>query len=241
MIVQFDYGEIMNSLVQQETTIIGTAQDILALESKEEASILIISDSHGDYHAVASIIEAFGPQSDALVFCGDGFCDFIEYFENSLEDEKMKESLPPVIIAVKGNGDTNTYSIETKSEGEVNTLCNYVLSNRLTCSIAGRGIFVTHGDHYRVDMGTETLLAAAHAVDSDMVFFGHTHKPHWEEAGGTLILNPGSCTRPRTQLGSSFAVVSFPGEQDRFKVQYYGLTKGIFNNHTFTPLAVHMY
>lgn len=231
----------MNSLVQQESTIIGTEQDIVALENKEQATLLVISDSHGDYNALASIIEEFGSQADALIFCGDGFCDFIEYFENSLEDEKMKEDLPPVIIAVKGNGDGTSYSIETDSDSEINTFCNYVLSNRLSCTIANRGVFVTHGDHYRVDIGTETLLAAAHAVDSDMVFFGHTHKPHWEEEGGTLVLNPGSCSRPRVQLGPSFALVSFPGEQDRFKVQYYGLTKGIFNNHTFTQLAVHMY
>ena len=230
----------MNSLVQQESTIIGSEADILELEQKENATILVVSDSHGDATIIENIIENFGNQVDAFVFCGDGFCDFIEYFEKTLDDEKLKENIPPVLIAVKGNGDSSSYSLKTTTDSETNTVCNYVLSNRLTCTIAGRGLFVTHGDHYRVDIGTETLLTAAHAVDADMAFFGHTHITHWEEEGGTLVLNPGSCSYPRNSLPPTFAIVSFPGEQDRFKVQYYEISKGLFSNHIFAPLAVHM-
>ncbi len=231
----------MNSLIQQKSTLIGSEEDIELLEKKDSARLLVLSDSHGDLEVVIDIILHFGRDADALVYCGDGFCDLIAYFEEAWEDEKMQSALPPVIIPVRGNGDSEVYPFKLNNDEEDDkSFFNFSLSTKVTCDIAGRGIFVTHGDHYRVDMGTDTLLAAAHAVDSDMVFFGHTHKTHWEETGGTLILNPGSCSASRSPLPPSFSIVSFPGKLDRFKIEFYGVEKNIFKKNKFVQLSVHM-
>ncbi len=228
----------MNSLEQQQSTLIGSEEDIAALEKKTSASLLVLGDSHGYSDVFFDIILNFGNDVDALVFCGDGFCDIVACIEQSMVDEKLKQALPSVIIPVRGNGDSSSYTVRAHNEDE--GLINLSLSTRISCDVAGRGLFLTHGDHYRVDMGTDTLLAAAHAVDADMVFFGHTHKTHWEESGGTLVLNPGSCSRSRSNLPPSFAIVSFPGKQDRYTIEYYGLEKALFKSHKFLPLTVHM-
>ena len=56
----------MNSLTQIESNLIGSQKDILALEEKSSANILVISDTHGDYDVLCDIIEEFGHISDAL-------------------------------------------------------------------------------------------------------------------------------------------------------------------------------
>ncbi len=230
----------MNTLVQQESTIIGSEQDITQLQEKTSARILILSDSHGDFEIVTDIILKFGKEVDALIYTGDGFCDLVSYFEKSITDEKMHKALPPVIIPVRGNGDASVYTLNLKTENNDEGFRQFSLLPKITCNIAGRGVFVSHGDHYRVDMGIDTILAAAHAIDADMIFFGHTHRTHWEEEGGTLILNPGSCSKSRSNLPPSFAIVSFPGKQDRFKIEYYGIENALFKNHKFSSLNVHM-
>ncbi len=232
-------GDTMNSLVQQQSGLIGSEEAIAALEQKASAKVLVLGDSHGDHNVVLDIILWCGNEVDALLFCGDGFCDIIACIEQSINDEKVKKALPSVIIPVKGNGDSLTYSTESLSSEDEHYL-HYSLPTRISCEVAGRGVFIAHGDHYRVDMGTDTVLAAAHAVDADMAFFGHTHRTHWEENGGTLILNPGSCSRPRSTLPPSFALVSFPGKHDRFTIEYFGIEKTLFKNHKFMPLDVHM-
>ncbi len=230
----------MNSLVQQSTGLIGSQADITALESKDDARLLVFADSHGSFDVVKDMILRFGNEVDALVFCGDGFFDLLSYIEESLYDEKLKDCLPSVIIPVKGNGDSHEYIVKSSdSDEELQSIHGpYTLPSKISCEIAGRSIFVAHGDHYRVDMGTETILNAAHAIDADLVFFGHTHRTHWEETGGTLVLNPGSCYRSRSALPPSFALVSFPGEQDRFNIEYYEVGKSLFKNYKFSPLAV---
>ncbi|MFI3258372.1 MAG: YfcE family phosphodiesterase, partial [Spirochaetales bacterium] len=65
------------------------------------------------------------------------------------------------------------------------------------------------------------------------------HCAYWEETGGTLLLNPGSCSRSRSKHPPGFAVVSFPGEQNRFDITYFGIEKSVFKNHTFIPMPIH--
>ena len=83
----------MNNLVQIESNLIGSREDILTLEEKKSANILVISDTHGDYDVLCDIIEEFGPVSDALVFCCVGICDICTYLQDAYEDENLQELL----------------------------------------------------------------------------------------------------------------------------------------------------
>lgn len=230
----------MNALIQQESALIGSEKAIASLETRNSARLLVLSDSHGDLDTVRSIIMQFGTESDAMIFCGDGFCDIAACLEEAARDEKLKEALPPVIAAVRGNGDADSYLLHNGEENqdEEAALCKILAPPRLELTAAGRNILAVHGHRHGVDWGTETLLSSARTMDADMVFFGHTHCVHREEEGGTLILNPGSCSSPRDRLPPAFATVSFPGGRERFKVEFFGIYRGLFGSTDIRPLPV---
>lgn len=229
----------MNTLIQQESALIGSEKAIAALETQSSARLLVLSDSHGDLDTVRSIIMQFGRDCDALIFCGDGFCDIAACLEEAAQDEKLKEALPPVIAAVRGNGDADSYPLNTGGDDDEDIPCRKIVAPlRLEFTAAGRNILAVHGHRHGVDWGTETLLSSAHTMDADMVFFGHTHCVFREEDGGTLILNPGSCSSPRDRLPPAFAIVSFPGGSERFKVEFFGIHRGVFGSTDIRPLPV---
>lgn len=225
----------MNSLIQAESYLIGSSEDIKKLENAQSAKLLVISDSHGNYDILSSIITNYGDDCNALFFAGDGTEDLCSFLENATSDKDLANHLPPVIAIVKGNCDKENFSIYIDDDER-----NFHFPYTVTAKIAGRTILLVHGNIQDVDLGTETLANMAYKNDGDMVFFGHTHKPYWEEIMGTLILNPGSCAKPRGNYPPTFAIVSYPGETDRYCVEYFKIEGdgGIFNDYAFSPISV---
>jgi len=227
----------MNSLIQQPSYLIGSSEDIKKLEKKKQARILVISDSHGDYDVFFDIIEEFGPDADALVFCGDGVCDLVTYLEESYDNEAVKAALPPVAAFVKGNGDSERYFYLTQSN-DLTTRHIIAAPHRIVFTAAGRQIMTVHGNRHGVDIGTDTLTHTASSLDADIVLFGHTHRPYWEESAISLVMNPGSCSRPRGGMPASFAVVTFPGLTERYCVDFFEIGEGLFGKKTFRPFRL---
>ncbi|HHU55998.1 MAG TPA: metallophosphoesterase [Acholeplasmataceae bacterium] len=65
-------------------------------------------------------------------------------------------------------------------------------------------IFMTHGHFHR----KAKLISTAKANDCEVVIFGHTHVPYYEEEDGIILINPGSPTRPRGKSMPSYAVIT---------------------------------
>ena len=65
----------MIEISQHKQNIIGASSAIAALENKDHARLLVLSDSHGRYGIVESIVRRFGSECDAIIFCGDGVSD----------------------------------------------------------------------------------------------------------------------------------------------------------------------
>lgn len=59
-------------------------------------------------------------------------------------------------------------------------------------SIRGKKLFITHGHHFGVKTGLDSLINTALTAGADAVLFGHTHCPHFETVSGMLVINPGS-------------------------------------------------
>lgn len=237
----------MNALIQQENGLVGSEEAIQALAEKQKARLLVISDSHGEYEVFQKIVESFGPDSDALVFCGDGACDILALLEEARKDDKLQSAIPPVIAFVRGNGDAPLYRIDFDPEEEARSLEDpsippilkqLTVPDRIGFTAAGRTVFAIHGHHHNVDWGVDTLSMLAGANDADLLFYGHTHRPHREEAEGSLILNPGSCSRPRGTPFTSFASVSFPGSTERFETEYFTIDRNIFGQMTFSTFSL---
>lgn len=72
------------------------------------------------------------------------------------------------------------------------------LPHRVWTSVGGRRVLVTHGQpgdlSVALDVGTtdEDLRRVATQVDTDVLVFGHTHRPMARQADGTFFVNPGA-------------------------------------------------
>ena len=53
-----------------------------------------------------------------------------------------------------------------------------------------------HGDRYQVKNTLTPLRLRGEEMGADIVCFGHTHQPLYEE-GTPILLNPGSAAKPR--------------------------------------------
>lgn len=226
----------MNTLTQYKSSLIGSQEALFNLENKTGARLLVLSDSHGQYDTVSEIIMHFGIDCDALVFAGDGVRDILTCVEIAQTDENLRNALPPVIAFVRGNGDTDTYKMKNMDD-EARSFPVH-LESKLIFKAAGRNVLVVHGQNHGVDFGSGVLASTASVYDTDIVFFGHTHRPVREESGGTLIVNPGSCSRPRGGFPPSFSVVSFPGFTERYTVEFFTLTEKIFGGCQFKLLEL---
>ena len=137
--------------------------------------IIIISDSHGDRGALASVL-ATEQDADALIFLGDGLSDLAAV---------RASCRCPMVYEVRGNCD---YDKSVPPERLV------AFENLL--------LFFTHGHGYEVKATLGPLLRAAKQREADIVLFGHTHTPHLEQVEGIWVFNPGSVSIPRTRRPS---------------------------------------
>ncbi len=218
----------MNSLVQDNTLLLGSRESIEQLSLKEKSRILIFSDSHGAYNTLFTILNTFGEASDALIFCGDGMSDLTKCFEEALYEKKFSNCLPPVVAFVEGNNDTDMYPCANKKYRPDNgepyyTQIKVPLNATLTAS--GHKIFITHGHRYALYNGLDSLLNAAQQEHADVAVFGHSHiagsqikYPH------TLLINPGSCRLPRNFQPPSFALLTLEKGKNAEDVTFFKFT-----------------
>ncbi len=121
-------------------------------------------------------------RADLILHTGD-FCD--------RETREWFDTLGPV-LAVSGNNE------------DVDLLES--LPVRLRVAAGDRRILLTHG-HLERGGSARTAVQSAYAGREDLVIFGHSHSPCWEEVNGTCFLNPGSPTMKRREPQFSFAVL----------------------------------
>lgn len=146
---------------------------------------IIVSDTHGRNDNYFKVIEMHKP--DLIIHCGD-----LEGGEYAIS----AAAKCPVEM-VSGNND---FFSDLPRESEI--------------SFCGRKIWITHGHHYYLSMGTEIIKEEARSRGVDIVCFGHTHKPVVEYGGGVVAVNPGSLSYPRQDGRQPSYIIM---ETDRFK------------------------
>lgn len=198
----------MNALIQQENNLIGSKTEIENLSKKEEAKILLLSDSHGAKNLVREILIQNAPKVNALAFCGDGSYDIASLFEESFENEQIKNLLPPVIAMVRGNGDSPNciVSFDTKTGIKDSDFHKLNVPGEILFSVAKKTIFMAHGNKQGVYYGSSYLKDFAQELGANIAFFGHTHIPY-ESNQNVYLINPGSVGSPRASSPYSFAIV----------------------------------
>ena len=231
----------MNDLNRPKAGILGTESGLDVLERAETARLLVLSDTHGHYPVLESVIRKFGPDCDALLFAGDGMWDIIQYVENAQKSEKLRSALPPVVAFVAGNGDGDLYRVSLPVSGdalEPEDAPGYTLSvpSRQIIRACGYGIFLAHGHRHSVDVSLDVLVDSAHAMDCDIAVYGHTHIPLAEQFSHILTLNSGSISRPRGRSEPSFAIVELDAATIVPRVTFCTVTEGVRGNYNFKEI-----
>lgn len=133
--------------------------------------ILIVSDTHGRH---LNLDRALGRECpiDMFIHLGDveGGEDYIDAV---VECEKH---------VVRGNND---FFSDLPREEEF--------------YIGSKKAFITHGHNYYVSFDTGQIKEEGRARHSDIVMFGHTHKPYLDIGEDITVLNPGSLSYPRQE------------------------------------------
>lgn len=143
--------------------------------------ILVTSDSHDNYRALAKAAEAAEPY-DAFIFLGDGDRDF---------DIVTRNMAGITTYRVRGNNDWSS---------------NAPLS--LVADIGTHKFFITHGTNYGLWQGYDKLLEAANTNGCQAVLFGHTHSRHYSFEKGIHLFNPGSVSLPRDSKPCSYGIIT---------------------------------
>ena len=125
--------------------------------------IVVCSDSHGNSGALQEVLDKERPE--LVLFLGDGERDW----------QMVNVPVKTGFLAVCGNCD---FMAMEPSYRRV--------------ELCGKRIFMTHGHLYGAKQGLYGLSLQVQQHPADLVLYGHTHRPKWEEYEGCLYLCPGS-------------------------------------------------
>lgn len=133
--------------------------------------ILVFSDTHSYLENARTVLKRIGDKMDMVIHLGDHDAD-------ALALQKEFPKLP--FHYVKGNND---YLLDTPAHKVVR--------------VGGKALLLTHGHKQRVHWNPSVISYWAEEQGADIVLFGHTHMPFWEDSGRVAIFNPGSISLPR--------------------------------------------
>lgn len=155
--------------------------------------IAIVSDTHGQWQNVRQAL-ASEEGLDYLFFLGDLADD----------GQALAKALQLPAYIVRGNCDS--FFAET---------------DELEVTLGGVHFLLCHGDKYHVKQNLTTLLWRGKEVGADIVCFGHTHMPIYEE-GELVLINPGSASQPRLfDQAPSWGLLELADEENEKKVKKY--------------------
>lgn len=219
----------MNNIGSVAPGIIAMPNAFAKLASKSEARLLVLSDTHGiDFEALLTAVKNYGSNCDALIFCGDGIADICKLIKLAFDDESFAQKLPKVIAYVRGNNDALLYEVpRTKNAETAEDYLQLKAQKTVSITIASRNILITHGHESGLSCLPEKQMEIATNTDSSIVFFGHSHTQESFVVEKTLFVNPGSLSLPRGTSKRGFAIVSFPGINSKFDIEFYSLCKSL--------------
>lgn len=175
----------------------------------KDMKTLLISDVHGNYEALKSVIEK---EDYSMIYC---MGDIVDYGPSPQEcvDWIRKEA----DIVVRGNHDNAVaFGVDCGCGYELNDLSQDVREitiedideesleylGRLPIDVENADHFITHaskGDMFKYlkPNTDENEFSVFDEIEQDLVFLGHTHIQMDREIDGKRFVNPGSLGQPR--------------------------------------------
>ena len=166
---------------------------------------LIFSDSHGKYINMQKAIDMH-MDSDYIIHLGDGLADLDNINPHNAQ-----------IIKTNGNFEDSFFSF-----GKNREIARVI-------ELSNMRIFICHGHRHGVSGGIHNLINAIMEHDAVIALYGHTHIKHSEYISpsetvkkGIYVFNPGSISRPRDDIYSSFGLLEI---KDGFVLLSHGIIK----------------
>ena len=144
--------------------------------------LLVISDSHGNYSRIDSIIKKESPL-DYIIHCGDGVTDLFHV------------SIPDSVRIIKVRGNVDRFRVNSIGDSELE-------------KVGGKTCLVVHGDKFGVNRDLDIIYKAAREANADIVFFGHTHVPLFRK-GSPVLFNPGTVSKGAYGIVTLNAAMNF--------------------------------
>lgn len=160
----------------------------------------VVSDTHlprfGRALPRALIVGLRNANVDAILHCGD---------MTDLLAVDLFSAIAP-FEAVAGNNDGE--AIRTR------------FGRKKILTVEGVRLGMVHGDagKYAAPRNAVDAFAGEHV---DVICFGHSHRPLYEQHADRLLLNPGSPTDKRMNPRYSFAILRIDGESAAAELHYY--------------------
>jgi len=192
----------------------------------------IISDAHGNVDALSKCIKFLKSKKvNKVFFLGDG----VGYMPYGAGVAKLL--MHHEITSIMGNHEAMLLGriSYTPEQGEIyrfgNQLSEIPLDwikqiekngHRHIVNLFGKKIIFTHGTPRDPLLGYGRTASEIYNPEADVIFTGHTHRPHIFEEKSTMLINPGSCGMPRDN-GSllSLAIVDFGTMQPNiYRIKY---------------------
>jgi putative phosphoesterase len=203
--------------------------------------IAIISDIHGNYHALKAVIaDLSAAKADAVIFLGD-----ILFFGD--EPQKCFETVKSLnpLVWIRGNTDDwlNEIDESFSPKNEIEERCfkefmriNPMLSpearekvrslpEKTEIDIEGKKLLCVHGSDTRINGAVgimtpkEELKAMASRLGADMLLCGHTHTPFSASVSGKLIINVGSVGKPDDEPRACYLILRFEGNNFGYEIR----------------------
>jgi putative phosphoesterase len=183
--------------------------------------IAIISDVHGNIHALDAVLADVEAQHPDRVYC---LGDLVGYgaFPNEVVGRIRERGIPTII----GNYDDGVgferdecgcaYKEETDRQlGQRSlewTKAHTIADNKaflrgllpqIRFEADGKRVLLVHGSPRKIneylfeDRPLSSFERLAQSSDADVILFGHTHVPYTKSAGGVLFVNAGSVGKPK--------------------------------------------
>ena len=152
-------------------------------DTEQNMKCLIFSDSHGSIRNVESVLSMHS-DAEVVFFLGDGLSE-IDLIASKHPDKFW--------IAVRGNCDLYSYFGDEEAK------------KTETITLGGFRITATHGDLYDAKYGSAGLIRLARDTESDIILFGHTHRPYEKYISDYekpfYLFNPGSISMGSGSFG----------------------------------------
>ena len=195
-----------------ETTGIGIleTEDILN-GCQSQAQLGIISDIHGNIHALKAVIEDAKRRGVNFFLNAGDLIGFGPYPNEVIEFLRLKN-----VVSVIGNFDLEVFQNHGNPKKKTNINLQFTrkqvsgpcraylqsLPRSIELEIAGKRLFMTHGtpksinEHVYSNTPVNKLRIIAKQTRADVVILGHSHEQFFREVSDVFFLDPGSVGRP---------------------------------------------